>query len=165
MCFVTRIARLEDIDGIMPIIEAAKGIMRDSGNANQWIDGYPSRDIIAADIKRSVGRVVEKADRLVAYFAFMPSPEPSYATIEGAWLDEHKPYHVVHRLASLPEEHGIFSAVIDYCSSVDPNLRVDTHSDNTIMRHLIVKHGFTYCGIITLANGHPRLAYQRIYSR
>ena len=40
----------------------------------------------------------------------------------------------------------------------------DTHRDNTIMQHLITKHGFTYCGIILLANGDERLAYQKIAS-
>ena len=30
------------------------------------------------------------------------------------------------------------------------------------MQHLLEKHGFSYCGIIYLANGDPRLAYQRL---
>ena len=30
-----------------------------------------------------------------------------------------------------------------------------------IMQHNIAKHGFTYCGIIYLANGDERLAYQK----
>ena len=30
------------------------------------------------------------------------------------------------------------------------------------MQHNIVKHGFSYCGIIYLASGDERLAYQRI---
>jgi hypothetical protein len=29
------------------------------------------------------------------------------------------------------------------------------------MQHNIMKHGFSYCGIICLANGDERLAYQR----
>jgi hypothetical protein len=29
------------------------------------------------------------------------------------------------------------------------------------MRALLQKYGFTYCGIILLENGDPRLAYQR----
>ena len=39
---------------------------------------------------------------------------------------------------------------------------VDTHRDNAIMQHNIKKHGFTYCGIIYLANGDKRLAYQKL---
>ena len=30
------------------------------------------------------------------------------------------------------------------------------------MQHNLLKHGFTYCGIIYLLNGDERLAYQRI---
>lgn len=31
-----------------------------------------------------------------------------------------------------------------------------------IMQHNIVKHGFSYCGIIHLASGDERLAYQKL---
>ena len=30
------------------------------------------------------------------------------------------------------------------------------------MQHIIERHGFTYCGIIYLASGDERLAYQRV---
>ena len=51
---------------------------------------------------------------------------------------------------------------MDSCSSRDTNIRIDTHRDNRIMQHNIEKHGFTYCGIIYLANGDERLAYQKL---
>jgi len=44
----------------------------------------------------------------------------------------------------------------------EANIRIDTHKDNRIMQHNIEKHGFTYCGIIYLANGDERLAYQKL---
>jgi hypothetical protein len=34
-----------------------------------------------------------------------------------------------------------------------------------IMRHNILKHGFTYCGIIYLLSGDERLAYQKVVNR
>ena len=37
---------------------------------------------------------------------------------------------------------------------------LDTHKDN-IMQYNIEKYGFTYCGIIYLASGDARLAYQK----
>ena len=52
--------------------------------------------------------------------------------------------------------------MIDFCFARDANIRIDTHRDNTIMQHNLQKHGFTYCGIIFLASGDERLAYQRI---
>ena len=63
-------------------------------------------------------------------------------------------------IGSLPEVHGIFSSIIQWCKSKDPNLRIDTHRDNHIMQHNILKHGFIYCGIIYLESGDERLAYQ-----
>ena len=70
---------------IMQVMDAAKKIMRQSGNMLQWGDGYPSESAI----------------------------------------------------------------------------RIDTHRDNKIMQHNLLKYGFTYCGIIYLANGDERLAYQK----
>ena len=168
-----RLATVSDIPDILHVLDAARGIMRASGNMHQWADGYPSADAIMKDIERQGGYViVENQDsapaakcggRIVAYFAFLPSPEPTYSKIyDGAWLDETLPYHVIHRIASYPEAHGIFHEIIEYAASQDPNLRIDTHPDNKIMRHLIEKHGFTYCGIIYLASGDLRLAYQRL---
>ena len=102
-------------------------------------------------------------ERAVGYFAFLPSPEPTYARIEnGAWLDDRLPYHVIHRIASYPEVHGVFKTIMDFAFAADPNIRIDTHKDNRIMQHNILKHGFTYCGIIYLESGDERLAYQRI---
>ena len=80
---------------------------------------------------------------------------------EGKWLDDELPYHVVHRIASYPDVHGIFSDIMDYCFSHDLNIRIDTHRDNRIMQHNILKHGFSYCGIIYLASGDERLVYQK----
>ena len=52
--------------------------------------------------------------------------------------------------------------IMNFCFSHDANIRIDTHKDNRIMQHNIEKHGFTYCGIIYLANGDERLAYQKL---
>ena len=89
--------------------------------------------------------------------------EPTYATIyEGEWTDEQRPYYVIHRIASAEGSKGVLKAILQYCFQHTDNIRIDTHRDNVIMRHLLGKLGFTYCGIIYLANGDERLAYQRI---
>ena len=76
-------------------------------------------------------------------------------------MEDTLPYHVVHRIGSLPDAHGIFAYVMDWCFAHDPNIRIDTHRDNSIMRHCIEKYGFSYCGIIYLLDGAERLAYQK----
>ena len=158
-----REARPSDMSAIMQVMEAAKKIMRSSGNMYQWGEGYPSEAVILSDMEKNGGFVVEEDSKVVAYFAFLPSPEPTYDHIYGGrWLDDVQPYHVIHRIASYPNVHGIFKSIMDFCFSHDANIRIDTHKDNTIMQHNIEKHGFTYCGIIYLASGDERLAYQRI---
>jgi len=160
---IIREAKLTDMAEIMNVMAAAKIIMRHSGNMSQWGEGYPSETVIIADMERNGGFVIEDDSNVVGYFAFLSSPEPTYARIyEGAWLDDAQPYHVVHRIASYPEVHGIFSSIMSFCFSHDVNIRIDTHKDNHIMQHNIMKHGFTYCGIIYLANGDERLAYQKL---
>lgn len=156
-----RQAHKEDLKAILDVLDAAKGIMRASGNTRQWENGYPSEEVILHDIRKGYGYVVEAGSGPIGYFAFIPSPEPTYSYIEGgSWLDD-SPYYVVHRVASYPHVHGVFRAIMDWCFSQDPNIRIDTHRDNRIMQHCILRYGFTYCGIIYLQSGDERLAYQR----
>ena len=133
MSRIIREARPTDIAEIMQVMDAAKKIMRQSGNMHQWGEGYPSEAVIF-----------------------------TYARIyEGKWIDDTQPYHVIHRIASYPDAHGIFCSIMEFCFSNDENIRIDTHRDNKIMQHNILKHGFTYCGIIYLLSGDERLAYQK----
>ena len=164
---VIRPATEADIPAVLPVFEAAKAIMRADGNHDQWgAPGFPGDALLLRDIARGGGYVisseaeggVEKS--IVAYFALLPSPEPTYSHIDGAWLTD-EPYGVIHRIASYPEVHGIFSAIIDFAAARYLHLRIDTHRDNRIMQHLIDAAGFTYCGIIWLEDGTERLAYER----
>lgn len=158
-----RKAQIPELDAIMPIIDAARGIMRADGNMQQWTNGYPSRDVIAADIEQGHGHVCLRNGVLVGYFALIEGPDPTYLRIyEGEWSNLDAPYYVMHRLASTPNSHGVFAAAMDYAFGVCPNLRVDTHRHNRIMQRKLLRYGFVYCGIIYLTNGDERLAYQRI---
>ena len=160
---IIRPARREDLPSIQAVLEAARGIMRSSGNLQQWTDEYPSESVVLQDIASGVGYVVLYEGLVAGYFAMLPSPDPTYARIYGGeWLDDKLPYHVIHRIGSLPEVHGVFAAIMDYAFSVDRNIRIDTHRDNRIMQHLLERHGFRYCGIIYLLSGDERLAYQRL---
>ena len=44
---------------ILKVMDAAKKIMRQSGNMHQWVDGYPSEDVIMTDMGKNGGFVVE----------------------------------------------------------------------------------------------------------
>ena len=100
---------------------------------------------------------------VLRHVAAVSGPDPTYATIyNGKWIDANRPYLVIHRIASRTESHGVMSEMLNFCFTMTENIRIDTHRDNHIMRHLLKKHGFEYCGIIYLANGDERLAYQKI---
>ena len=89
-----------------------------------------------------------------------PGDDPTYAVIyDGAWPSS-APYTTIHRVASNGEVHGIMQLVLRYAMHRHHTLRIDTHRDNHLMRHLILKAGFRYCGIIHTATGGERLAYQ-----
>ena len=77
--------------------------MRESGNMNQWTDGYPSREVLENDIRNADSYVVCDLNNV---------PVATFACIVGE----------------------------------DPNI--------------LDKYGFSRRGIIHLANGDPRIAYQ-----
>lgn len=165
--YTIRKSTTADIDSIMLLAKAARQIMKDNGNPTQWTDNHPSRETIEDDVQHADSYVICKAEgEIVGTFVFREGPDPSYAQIyEGKWIDDIHPYHVIHRVMSTPDAHGIFAAIMDYCNKHADNLRIDTHRNNSIMQHLIKKYGFHYCGIvhiIDLDTDFERLAYQKI---
>lgn len=154
-------ATANDIQTVLQLIDSGRKIMIASGNTHQWDENHPAREQIDNDIAHGDSYLLYENGLPIATWAFVSSPEPTYANIyNGAWLNE-KPYHVIHRVASLPCYHGVLKDLLDWCFSKDCNIRIDTHRDNTIMQHCLIKYGFTYCGIILLQNSNERLAYQK----
>ena len=158
-----RKATTEDLPCILELRDLARGIMRANGNHEQWPEGYPTEETFRNDIEQGHSYVLEADGVAVATLAFIPGPDPTYSVIyKGKWLDNERPYYVVHRIASKPDSHGVMDALLQFCFSHCCCLRIDTHRDNRIMRHILEKHGFAYCGIIHIANGDERLAFQKI---
>lgn len=159
-----RKATSSDVDTLLALADFSRQTMRDNGNFLQWPVGYPSRHDIEADVSRGDCYVLcGNGGRVEGSFVFRQGPDPTYAVIlDGAWTDNVRPYHVIHRVMSRPAAHGVFAAMMDFCSCHSDNIRIDTHRDNTIMRHLVAKHGFRYCGIIhtACAENNERMAFQ-----
>jgi hypothetical protein len=153
---------LAEIDIVMSVYAHARTFMRQTGNVNQWINGYPCQEIIIEDILKENSYACVKDDgEIVGVFCFRPGKDATYSQIHhGHWLNN-RPYGVVHRLASSGKETGVAVCCLDWCLEQHPNIRIDTHQDNIIMRHILTKHGFTYCGVIYIANGTARLAFQK----
>jgi hypothetical protein len=157
-----RPAKIEDLEALMAIYDAARRFMCSRGNTTQWVNGYPSEELIRKEIATGhsfVGVTDEGVIRFV--FSFILGADPTYQRIEGAWLND-APYGTIHRLASSGVEPGAFQQCMDFCFSQIDNLRIDTHADNAPMLRAIRRAGFHHCGVIYVANGTPREAFQKI---
>ncbi|MCF0176407.1 MAG: GNAT family N-acetyltransferase [Bacteroidales bacterium] len=158
-----RPSRKEDLPLMQELFEKAREIMRSEGNMHQWTGGYPSDEVLLRDMERNASFIMEEDGTPIATFAYIEGIDPTYLRIDGGeWIDDERPYATIHRLASAKESHGVARDCFDWAWSRTPNLRADTHRDNNIMQHCLEKSGFRYCGIIYLANGDERLAYQKI---
>ena len=156
-----RLATYDDLEEIRNIFVVAKTKMVSDGNLEQWKDiDYPFC-YTKEDIDKGQCYVIENDNKeLVATFVYIIGEDPTYSYIEGKWLNNNK-YGTIHRIASNNKEKHIFKTVLDYVLSSGIDIRIDTHKDNKRMKHLIEKNGFTYCGIIYVRDGTPRLAYQK----
>ena len=146
----------------MEIYDYAREFMCRTGNPNQWINGYPTAELIRQEIENRHSFVCEdETGETVGTFCFILGEDPTYHRIEnGTWLND-EPYGTIHRLASNGKTKGLFSQCLAWCSERCPNIRADTYRDNLIMRTAFEKNGFKECGIIYVANGTPRIAYQK----
>lgn len=150
----------EDLENILKVYERAVRFMAETGNPNQWVNGYPGRELLQEDILKGVSYVAED-DEIEAVFTFIIGPDPTYQEIEqGSWLNEEE-YGTIHRLASSGKKKGMAELCFHWCAKKCGNLRADTHEDNKMMQYLLQKNGFARCGMIHLLNGEPRIAYQK----
>ena len=114
--------------------------MQVHGNATQWPDGYPSMDIVRADVEHGLAYVV--------------------ADSKGPWhLDAD--YHVIHRVAAV-RGRRVARTIFNFAATRSDYLRCDTHEDNAPMRRALESFGFRECGTIVVANGTERVAYDWI---
>lgn len=175
----------KDIPQIMEIISAAQAYFSRKG-IQQWQNGYPNAEVISNDLRKGNSYVLledilqagrpektdepEKADergKIIATVMISFDGEPTYAHIDGQWITDGS-YAVIHRLAVRPELKGkniagwIIGQVEQMCAARNcPSIRIDTHQENHSMQQVAAKNGFQYCGIITLADGALRLAYEK----
>ena len=119
-----------DIDKILSIFDIAREYMASHGNARQWENGYPGREIVESDIKEQDSYVLLDKGRIVGTFSFMIGEEPSYQMIKnGSWSVD-KTYGTIHRLASDGTVKGIARSCFDFCAAQIDYIRIDTHKAN-----------------------------------
>ena len=164
---IIRKSSIQDLDMIMQIIEDARISITKLG-IDQWQYGYPSRDIVKDDIANGISYVVDDGE-VCAVFALKDDGEPTYEKIyQGKWINNEK-YVALHRIAITPSMRGtglagnIIDFIVKYCRENGfSSIKVDTHKGNIPMRKMLEKNGFSYCGVILLADKQKRVAYEKI---
>ena len=159
-----------DLPEVMRIIADAQADFRARG-IDQWQNGYPNEQSIRGDIERGESYVVTRGGQIVATAMITFAPDPNYAVIyDGEWLlAAPKSYATIHRISvDLAERgQGIAEWIVGQTERMcrkrgADSLRIDTHRDNRSMQRVAEKNGMTLCGIIHLADGAERLAYEKI---
>ena len=160
---VIRLAQNQDFKEILMIYAYARKFMAEHGNPTQWGSTSPREEVLRNDIRQQQLYVIENdaKDKILGVFALIIGEDPTYQRIEqGSWKDESL-YGTLHRVASAPGAHGILEQALDFSSGKITHLRIDTHEDNEVMQHLILKNGFEKRGIIYTDDGSPRFAYEK----
>jgi RimJ/RimL family protein N-acetyltransferase len=158
-----RPATYADLEAIESIYDNARCIMRQTGNMHQWVNGYPSRETITADLNAGHLFVCEENSEILGVFCFFIGNDPTYEKIyDGAWLKTGES-GVIHRIAVAAPGKGVAKYCFDYAFSQCGNIRIDTHRDNAPMHKALLKNGFTRCGIIYLEpDNDPRIAFEKV---
>lgn len=155
-------AATADLPDILNIYEYARTFMAQNGNPSQWKDGYPGEELLLADIAKKQLYLCRDAHIVYGVFAFIIGEDPTYRIIRnGSWLSD-TPYGTIHRIAGNGRRKGVLPEAVSFCERHISHLRMDTHRDNLIMQHILPAAGFQKCGTIYLADGSPRIAYERL---
>ena len=165
-----RTTKAADLDALLALFAEARSTIAALG-IDQWQNGYPSREVIEADMQSGTSyAVLDENGTLCATFVLVLH-EPTYDRIEGgAWLtgDGLHSYVAMHRVAvsvarrgqGIPDEIVAFASA--YAARLGrPSLRIDTHEGNRPMRRMLEKRGFLPCGTIYLESGEARVGYEK----
>ena len=102
---MVRAAKEQDLPHILTIYNVARRYMRAHGNTAQWVNGYPSEELLRQDLAAGQLYVLEDGGGVYAVFAFILGEDPTYRRIRGAWRDD-SPYGTIHRLGSDGSHRG-----------------------------------------------------------
>ena len=178
---------MDDLPVMLKIYQHARELMAANGNPTQWGNTFPREEVILDDIRQQRtmllvdeahgahylpfaarygwrgGDEADGKERVLAQFALCTGEDPTYAHIDGAWLDDDS-YVTIHRIASSGIVKGAAKDCINWCIEHYGNVRADTHPNNKAMQHVLESNGFARCGLIQLLDrptDTTRIAYQR----
>ena len=103
---IIRHSEMTDLPRMKEIFNIARQFMIESGNPNQWVDGYPDEEFLREDIEHGDSYVILADGRIVATFVLRAGKDPTYDVVyDGEWLND-EPYATIHRIAASGEESG-----------------------------------------------------------
>ncbi len=150
-----------DLDAVAALYEGARDFMHTHGNPTQWVNGYPSRDLLREDIAREELYVMSDEEGIRGVFLLTGRREPTYAVIHGHWHSD-GPYGTIHRICGAGGRRGTVAEAFAFARERFSCIRADTHENNLPMQRALLRCGFRLAGVIRLSDGDPRLAYDRI---
>ncbi len=169
LSYTFRLADKTDLDELFAVYADGRKAIAELG-IDQWQDGYPSREVVEADLEAHSLYVAEEAERIAAAATYLPPPEPDYAEIDGEWKKDTDNYAVIHRVSASEayRGRGASSALVEYLlkfAEADgrESVRADTHRGNIVMQSFLSRHGFEECGTVQLSHGEGdrvRIAYE-----
>ena len=162
----------EEAKRVGELFNEARGTIAALG-IDQWQDGYPDRRIAEEDASAGLSFAVcpNGGQEIAGVCTLIPDGEPAYDVIEdGEWLtrNDNRRYMTVHRIAVAVPYRGSGAApcLLSFAEERArraglSSVRIDTHEGNAVMRRMLEKNGYTPCGIIHLADGARRIAYEK----
>ena len=164
-----RKAKTSDQSIIWTILQQAIERRRRDGS-KQWQNGYPNQKVVAEDISKGYGYVLEVEGEVIAYAAIIFGIEPAYNDLKGGqWLSAGD-YVVVHRVATADSATGkrigtqLFKMIENLAIEKEVySIKVDTNFDNIAMLRILENLNYTYCGEVFFEG--PRRAYEKLLAR
>jgi ribosomal protein S18 acetylase RimI-like enzyme len=150
---IIRKATLNDVPGIMQVIQTIVPLMRAGGNY-QWDSTYPNPQVFEQDIAACQLWVADVDSEIAGAAAITTEQYPEYADVS---LDVSQPAIAVHRLAVDTKFRGmgVAAALLMQAEQESVNcgfnlLRIDTNSQNKAAQSLFPKLGYVFAGEIGL---------------
>lgn len=158
MDYHVRKACKDDLERAQEIYAYARAFMRDHGNPNQWYNNHPPLEQLEKDVENGDLYVICRDGNIHGVFYFFVGEDPTYRKIEGGSWRSNSLYGTIHRIAG-DGSGGILKTAVAFAKRSISHVRIDTHEDNYVMQKAVTKQGFEKRGIIYIADGSPRLAY------
>ena len=161
---ILRKASFDDVSDVMRILTQARQAQRVAG-FRQWDDGFPSPDVVKADISNGIGYILDDGGVAAGYVAIARHDE-EYDRHPELW-DIAMYYAVFHRIAIADDYRGqkLSATLFDMAEDLAIQLgaiviRIDTGLENRPMQHILATRGYKDLGQCTFTWG-ERLACEK----